>query len=678
MSEIRAFVGHSFTEDDKAVVASFLKYFDQVSNILPSFSWQNAETAEPKDLADKVLSLIADKNVFIGICTKKERVLRQRQLKKAWFRDRSFVVEEKSFEWKTSDWIIQEIGLAIGRGLSLILLVEDGVRIPGGLQGNMEYVPFDREFPEKCCGKLIEMLTALSPRAPVQTLSADTQALQDKRDEPETPPDRAWKTPQPDWGRMQYEIACMRMIATEDFEGADTIDAAYLESSDGAKGDNAHTWRAFVEYMKLTFGKGGSFAKLQDLALEFPDNSEILEYLARGYGEYKDRANAAATYKAAASKSTNNATALRLMRHAAEEYAYAGMSSSAARILAEMKDKSVDAASYKGREERWLLEAIRWTAEVAKEDDVVLAAMERMVELDPSSTDARFELAYKHSQSGNNDLALFHYLKIPEQQRHSGTWNNLGVAFDHFSMPGRSVSAYRKAEALGNTLAMGNLAHKFLSRGFLKEAQAACDKALAIEGYHQSVAQALAKVREVPFEESQKEKEAVEKAKPKSLFYARLGRAASEHEPKEIAENWEGPDCALKVSIRDGNFKAVGAYEVKQAPGLLALSFLTGGHATNGEMDQFTVEYSGVLRGCTIEGHVARAKVGEPVRAATLLGAPSPVKVLLFLSHDGSKLSAIENPQSTDPSFYSLKRKDSVSVIKLERISSAQAPEQDS
>ena len=40
-------------------------------------------------------------------------------------------VNEAALCWKTSDWVIQEIGLATGRGLELILLVEDGVRRPG-------------------------------------------------------------------------------------------------------------------------------------------------------------------------------------------------------------------------------------------------------------------------------------------------------------------------------------------------------------------------------------------------------------------------------------------------------------------------------------------------------------------------------------------------------------------
>ena|SRR5260221_4067504 len=130
MNQIRAFVGHSFTDDDAEIVGKFLKYFDQLSNMNPNFSWDHAEAAEPKILAEKVMSLLADKNVFIGICTKKERVVQPGALTKSVFSRRFLRVEEGAAYWKTSDWIIQEIGVAKGRNLDLILLVENDLRNP--------------------------------------------------------------------------------------------------------------------------------------------------------------------------------------------------------------------------------------------------------------------------------------------------------------------------------------------------------------------------------------------------------------------------------------------------------------------------------------------------------------------------------------------------------------------
>lgn len=72
MREIRAFVGHSFSPSDDAVVGAFLKYFEQLKHLLPNFSWEHAEAAEPIELAEKVRTKFGEKNLFIGICTANE------------------------------------------------------------------------------------------------------------------------------------------------------------------------------------------------------------------------------------------------------------------------------------------------------------------------------------------------------------------------------------------------------------------------------------------------------------------------------------------------------------------------------------------------------------------------------------------------------------------------------
>jgi len=138
MTQLNAFVGHSFTAGDHSVVEAFLKYFNQIKSMEIGFSWESAEPAEPKDLADKVFNLIKDTNLFIGICTRKEAVIDAVHLSRNKFRRKLLNGPEDRYSPKTSDWIIQEIGLAIGRGMELILLVESGLRQPGGLQGNLE------------------------------------------------------------------------------------------------------------------------------------------------------------------------------------------------------------------------------------------------------------------------------------------------------------------------------------------------------------------------------------------------------------------------------------------------------------------------------------------------------------------------------------------------------------
>lgn len=84
-------------------------------------------------------------------------------------------------------------------------------------------------------------------------------------------------------------------------------------------------------------------------------------------------------------------------------------------------------------------------------------------------------------------MALYHYLLIPHEERHKSTWNNLGYVRDKLKLPANSVKAYKKAAELGETLAMSNLAYKYIRGGFLEDAKAQCDRALATPSPHKSI-----------------------------------------------------------------------------------------------------------------------------------------------------------------------------------------------
>ncbi|MGH2509720.1 MAG: hypothetical protein ACRDHZ_20260, partial [Ktedonobacteraceae bacterium] len=499
MNEIRAFVGHSFTDDDHDVVDKLLTYLRQLSKMLPQFTWDHAESAEPKDLAAKVLSLLADKNVFIGICTKKERVIKPDALKPAAILRGFMSAREVDFEWKTSDWIIQEIGLAKGKNLDLILLVENGVRDPGGLQGNIEYIPFERNALDKAFGKIVEMITALTPKvAGSLTVSSETSATQEtKPEEPKPAIGDDWLTPKPDWRRSDYDFVLSYMIAIEDIAGTVAIDQEYLKTEDAILHDNKESWAAQHEFLRIDLSKGGSLERLKALADLHPHSSGTQWYLAQAFEHYEDYARAATAYEASAREATDAADRAASLGRAAAAYTRAGVFDAASVSINAMK-LEVESG---GSGEIGLLRQLNELANIRKDDGTSIAIMERIVELDRSDTDTRFSLAYKHSEIGNNDLALFHYLKIPYADRKASTWNNLGVAFTHFSLPAKAIEAFRKAEGMGGTLAMSNLAGKFITAGFLPEAAKQCETVIAIKDYHKNVGHFLARLKDVPEEE---------------------------------------------------------------------------------------------------------------------------------------------------------------------------------
>lgn len=570
MKEINAFVGHSFRESDASLVRQFLDYFDSISHLHPTFSWNHAEAAEPRELAAKVLAQMDGKNVFIGICTKSECVA-EGQLLRIPFQNSYCVTQYRDLSWKTSDWMIQEIGLAKGRGLELILLVERGLRKPGGLQGDVEHIEFDRSAPEKSFGKILEMITALSPKTKtVRGAPADTSSAAANRDA--APIDKRWATPAPSWTRDNYELAIFRMVAAGDEKGAESIDQAYLMTDHATEDDNKATWQARIEWLRVLFGSSGNIGKIKELATRHPKSWKVLSYLGKCYAEYEEYESAAETFLAAESLAEGREDEQTLKGEAAIFYAKAGQPDRAFKIVRELK-AGVASGVYS---EVRLLEVMRRIAEGQKNQSALLAILERSAELSPEDLDIRFSLAYRYSENGNNDLALTNYLKVPYQMRSAMVWNNLGVAFDEFSMPGKAVSAFLRAVDSDETLAMSNLARKWLSLGFVREAQEMCDRAVAMKDYHKNVSHVLSMVRDLPDKEDEKLSELQNRTKPKAEFFSRAGRAITSTEPNELRVRWKGPRCELELKRTGDRVRLVGRYEQTNA---LAAWAGTGGGA---------------------------------------------------------------------------------------------------
>jgi len=66
-------------------------------------------------------------------------------------------------EWNTSAWVIDEKAHAQALGKKLVLLKETGVGNIGGLQGDYEYIEFDRNQLHKAAIRVIQTIWSLNP-----------------------------------------------------------------------------------------------------------------------------------------------------------------------------------------------------------------------------------------------------------------------------------------------------------------------------------------------------------------------------------------------------------------------------------------------------------------------------------------------------------------------------------
>lgn len=115
------FVGHSFSPADQVII-------DPILNFLRSLGFYVVTGEKPKAnrISEKIKTLIDQQYSFLGIFTRRDKIARRH-------------------EWTTSSWVLDEKAYSVGKGKKLVLLKEIGVGSIGGIQGDYEYIEFDRE-----------------------------------------------------------------------------------------------------------------------------------------------------------------------------------------------------------------------------------------------------------------------------------------------------------------------------------------------------------------------------------------------------------------------------------------------------------------------------------------------------------------------------------------------------
>lgn len=621
MSRIAAFVGHSFSDSDKDVVRQFLDYFDRIKKMDSGFSWEHAENAEPNILSEKVKRLMEDKNIFIGICTAKERVIQPDKLKKALVGN-VLKAATKDFEWKTSDWIIQEVGFALGRNMQVILLLEEGVRVPGGLQGDLEHIPFVRTEPSKAFPKVLDMITSLVPKKMPGEMAATEKKADGEQKQHEESGSEHPLNPTAQWTREDYERALFTAIATANAQGEERIRTSFFETDEGKKEESQVAFKALTLHLRRSLEKEMELQELKALSEEHPQNSEAHWYLGLAYEAYKDFGKAAEQFELSVQYLETDRKLFVLCR-AAQARAKDGQRDAEGWFLGHAQPLIKQAKDG----ERVVLMTLKEIAQLTNEDDKYLAYTERLLDLQPDNEYIRFSLAHKYSELNRNDLALFHYLLIPSFKRDHGDWNNIGVAYTRLDLNGKSVEAYRESEAAGGTLAMSNLAHKLISEGFLKEAEEICNRATKIKDYDMQVGTAITSIKKTREKEEEDEKKALEAAKPRRHFYIDFARACLKGSAADYTGVWHEQDCILKVSIAGTRFMAEGQYQKEEGLGLGALA-LRATSPPSIKKVTIMVRYEGKVTGHGVEFKKTEDKEGA---TPTILGALGPSKGLLIL-----------------------------------------------
>jgi tetratricopeptide (TPR) repeat protein len=627
MKSLRAFVGHSFTIDDEEVVGQFLRYLDAIQDINAEFAWEHAEHPEPSAIDEKVLRLFENKNLFIGICTRKELVLQPTQLNEIWLFASRRSVRTADLVWKTSDWVIQEIGLAFGRGLKVILLLEDGVRLPGGIQGSLEYIPFCRETPEKAFGRLLQMVASLSPTEAV-VVEIEPSLTSPPAGPKKSATETDWLTPNHTWRCDNYKHAFMHLSAIGDVAGAADIGDAFLQSSFATSSPEVDSWNAFRGYIRILFGKEGRLEDIKELANNAPPNADVLRYLALSYKTLGEELLAARTFVSAADAETEKTQKIALFGEAVET-AIQKYPSLAEQALNKAKEIAIGDPALSSS----LLAIESAFSKARGEKGFMFASLERLLEVTPDDHSRRFDLAYAYADAGLDDMALYHYQRVPYGARTDALWNNLGVSYASQKLPIKSVFSYKKARELGSTLAMSNLAHGYMQAGFLDEAREVCEEAARTPDHHKNVDSALTKAKEVLDSEEELEKKLISSAQDFSDFNRKAGAAMIDTVGVEVIGQWLYEGVCLSVTVTKGEFRAQGSGEEK-------VPVLRRFPGTDETPEPFEIIITGQLRGRAVQGTYEK-KRKRSLQALSLLGTDEREDLLLYFSEDGGSIEVL-------------------------------------
>lgn len=278
-------------------------------------------------------------------------------------------------------------------------------------------------------------------------------------------------------GRIQDAEASYRsLLATEtDSDARIRLESTYLALRYRYASDNS------------------AIPKLKALAHASPDSrSEILAWVASSHQFARDFDAAETSYREAVETATTENERARRVVSLVECLGERGSLSVAIDLASEKLRDLLDPVN-----RAIVYKAIADIEKIAGNALMRAIALEKALEATPESAEALFAAAYAESECELSPTVLENYDTLLRFEPKNGlAANNLAVELERLEMPIRSVGLYRRAVVEGNTLAMANLAYRFMNQGFSEEAREILKKAGQEADPHVNVSRATAALAE--------------------------------------------------------------------------------------------------------------------------------------------------------------------------------------
>jgi len=407
----------------------------------------------------------------------------------------------------------------------------------------------------------------------------------------------------------------------------------------------------FVKW-KIIAGFTDALGEMIKLAEENPSDSRPFLALARYYEKYQKYPLAAQEFIKVAEMMKEKNERIEYISEAAECYANDKNFKLAYEILLkEFTDNKLDSSQQFN-----LHKSLSKIAKIDGNDQNFIAFSEKALDYNPSDSYARFSLAHRYYEIGNSPAALYHYKILRDNNPDGSVWNNIGVAYGQLKMPSKSVNSYKIAYAeYSETLAAANLSEKYITEGFLDDANNILKKAREVDNHHENVDSSISRINDSINTEEKLEKEALDSVDQERNFVMKYAEAYVLPVKLDIEGNWESKHGVISLKVEKE--RVIGNGEISR-PSLSALASQRAGL-----LDRNALSIKSFSKNIIkLEGKICNSGIDYQLTITTeysptsLLGLKETIyNGLMCINKDASIIEVMERHEK-EVAFYEMKR----------------------
>jgi hypothetical protein len=631
---LRVFVGRSFAPDDQPVWDAFREMLEALRPL--GVVYEDAKEATPGPVSAKIRELIERNDVYLGILTRRHPIAQPQPAKSRLARVVEALRQPATTKWAPSEWVVEEVGFALGRGRGTLLAIESGLTFPASdLAADREWFSFDRSAVSACQNALTSQIGHLLhgklPRVdePV-TAARSATAVGDV-----PPPEGEGPAPQ--------ILAFMRAAKAGEFDRCAALERSILDEE--TTEDGRTRTRLMLLGMRARHSDAEAIRKLEDLAAQTPRDPRIAIELASAYTNLHEHNRALATLKPLSENGKNQELGIAVVRTllAAERYAEAKSLSIA--VLREARSNDDRKAA---------IDLMADVAKASEDRELEASILECAVRLDPAGTDTRFRLAFLYSEIGKDRVAAYHYRILTQGKRDPVVFNNLAVAYGRLDLKGREKQSLLMASA-NSALGKANLSNAYITAGFLESGVLLAEEVLR-EGTDEQ-ASAIARDALGAADKIKRNEQGVVDSLERITaqerdFRAAFAEAMSRHPAAAASGSYVGENNDVELVIDGDNARGTRVKRVQSSSALASLLALSSSVSPEGKLplEVLSYEISGDVMGCAAQvqfREVSRSPGRETPR--TLLGGEraSVTMAQLVIAEDGQSLRIMEHDGGT-------------------------------